>query len=232
MFPYLHRTLSCGFIRVSLLTLFGLFSVSSPIPAAMITGTVDLGPEPRMPRLHGRYAQHAGGEPGPRPPRVAVVYLEGVFSPHPVAPAGDGPILEQEGLQFRPALLPIMVGTTVSFPNLDETYHNVFSYSKAKAFDLGRYLDEEKIPRVTFEEPGVVSVFCEIHNHMRATILVLDSPHFVTTDTSGSFRLEGLPAGEFTLVGWVNERRVFRRRVSLEVEDELEVDLNPKSDEG
>ena len=101
--------------------------------------------------------------------------------------------MAQKNINFSPGLLAIQVGTTVEFPNLDDTYHNVFSYSKTKRFDLGRYTKGEKPGLVLFDKPGVVTLHCEIHGTMRGTILVLDTPYFQKTDEHGSFHLESLP---------------------------------------
>lgn len=146
-------------------------------------------------------------------PPLAVVYLEGKF-----ASAAEPPLarLTQKDLVFIPALLPVRVGTRVEFPNLDETYHNIFSYSAAKRFDLGRYRpDERPIPSQVFDAPGLVTLRCDIHEHMRALILILDTPHFVVTDEAGRFRLEGLPAGAYVLKAWLNSRTLLEQPVEL-----------------
>jgi hypothetical protein len=134
----------------------------------------------------------------------------------------------QEHFQFSPAVLPILVGTAVEFPNLDDSYHNVFSYSKAKRFDLGRYRKDEKPAAITFDKAGVIKLYCEIHPHMRATVLVLDTPHFTRTDTNGNFRLEHLPAGQFTLKVWLNEKTERERAVTLTDGAALRVDFAEK----
>src|SRR4029078_10612754 len=112
-------------------------------------------------------------------PPLAVVYLEGNF-PRPASlPTKE---VAQRDLTFIPALLPIEVGTKVQFPNLDDQYHNIFSYSPAKRFDLRRYRPEERpIPSVTFDKSGLVTLRCDIHEHMRGLILVLDTPYFGMT---------------------------------------------------
>jgi hypothetical protein len=106
--------------------------------------------------------------------------------------------MSQKNIAFAPDLLPVLVGTAVDFPNLDDTYHNVFSYSKAKRFDLGRYRKDERPTTVVFDKPGVVTIHCEIHERMRGTILVLETPYFVKTDTTGRYRAR-LPSGRQTL---------------------------------
>lgn len=146
-------------------------------------------------------------------PPLAVVYLEGQFSMTNPAPTVQ---LAQKNLAFVHALLPVQVGTRVEFPNLDDTFHNIFSYSAPKRFDLGRYRpDERPIPSQVFDVPGMVTLRCEIHEHMRAVILVLDTPHFVVTDAEGRYRLEGLPSGRYTLKAWLSSKTTLEQPVEL-----------------
>jgi hypothetical protein len=93
------------------------------------------------------------------------------------------------------------VGTTVDFPNEDETYHNVFSLSKVRRFDLGRYAAGRSKP-VRFDEPGVVRVFCDIHSHMSAFVLVFNHRFFATTDADGRYSLPDVPPGRYTVTVW------------------------------
>ena len=156
-------------------------------------------------------------------PPLAVVYLDGNF-PRPASL----PVKEvgQKDLTFVPALLPIKVGTRVEFPNLDDTYHNIFSYSPTKRFDLGRYRPEERpIPSVVFDKPGLVTLRCDIHEHMRGLILVLNTPYFVMTDTAGRFRLDKLPPGKYTLKAWIDSRTTREKPVELREGKTLHVDL-------
>ena len=156
-------------------------------------------------------------------PPVAVVYLDGDFS----RPASlSTKEVEQKDLTFIPALLPIQVGTKVQFPNLDDQYHNIFSYSPAKRFDLGRYRPEERpIPSVIFDKPGLVTLRCDIHEHMRGLILVLNTPYFGMTDTTGRFRLDNLPAGRYTLKAWIDSKTTFEKQIDLKNGQTLHVDL-------
>jgi hypothetical protein len=128
-------------------------------------------------------------------------------------------------MTFAPDLVAVLVGGTVEFPNLDDTYHNVFSYSKAKRFDLGRYRKDEKAAAVTFDKPGAVTVHCDIHERMRGTVLVLETPYFVKTDAQGRYRLEHLSAGNFTLKAWVTERETRERPIALKSGSVLHVDF-------
>jgi hypothetical protein len=155
------------------------------------------------------------------------VYLEGLFPAKPTN-ALTPRILGQRNLQFAPALLPIQKGTVVEFPNYDDLYHNVFSYSKTKRFDLGRYRKDERPAAQLFDKPGVVKLNCEIHEHMRGIILVLDTPYFTKTDTNGHYRLESLPAGRFTLKAWLNEKTTWQREVELQAGKTVGVDFSGK----
>ena len=92
----------------------------------------------------------------------------------------------------------------------------MFSLSPTKRFDLGRYRpDTRPIPSVVFDVAGLVTVRCDIHEHMRALILVLDTPHFVVTDERGNFRLADLPSGHYTLKAWVDSRTTLEHPVEV-----------------
>lgn len=190
---------------------------------AVVEGRVELPKTHSAPVMVKRYEiVTKGGVVAPSPP-VAVVYLEGSF-PKPTPPSVAQMV--QKDLLFVPALLPVQVGTKVEFPNLDDTYHNIFSYSPAKRFDLGRYRpDERPIPSQVFDVPGLVTLRCEIHEHMRGLILVLETPHFVTTDTDGRFRLTGLPAGQFKLKAWLSSKSTLEVPVDLKTNSTLRVNL-------
>jgi plastocyanin len=156
------------------------------------------------------------------PPR-AVIYLEGNFPKPTNLPVKQ---MEQKDLTFIPTLLPVQVGTKVEFPNLDDVYHNIFSYSPAKRFDLGRYPPNEKpTPFQVFDRAGLVTLRCDIHEHMRALILVLDTPYYTISDPQGRYRLNKLPAGHFLLKAWVNSKTTRERPVDLVDGATVRVDL-------
>jgi hypothetical protein len=98
----------------------------------------------------------------------------------------------------------------VDFPNSDKTYHNVFSISKTKAFDLGRYA-AGRSKAVLFDRPGIVRVFCEIHSHMSAFILVFSHRYFAVTAADGRYQIGRVPPGRYTLSAW-NEGSVRESR--------------------
>ena len=156
-------------------------------------------------------------------PPLAVVYLEGSF--RNVSPAPTK-VIEQKNLTFVPLILPVQVGTRIEFPNLDDTYHNVFSYSPAKRFDLGRYRRNEKpVPAQIFARPGLVTLRCDIHEHMRGLILVVATPYFALSDTDGHYRLTGLPAGHYTLKAWLTSKSTLEQPVDLKNGATIHVDF-------
>ena len=191
---------------------------------ASAEGTVALPAAPPLARLNPRYASQAGALLPPEPP-TAVVFLEGAPLPAGDTPATNVVQVVQKGMQFGPGLIAVRKGTRVEFPNGDDFYHNVFSYSKAKRFDLGRFLKDEKPAAVTFDQPGVVKLYCEIHEHMRGTVVVLDTPYFVKTGTNGTYRLTGLPAGQFKLKAWIDEKLVHEQPVDLKAGETARVNF-------
>jgi len=190
---------------------------------AVVEGHVELPKSHSAPVMAKRYEIITRGGVLSTEPPLAVVYLEGSFS-KPTAPSVKQ--IAQKNFAFVPALLPVRVGTRIEFPNLDDTYHSIFSYSPTKRFDLGRYRPEERpIPSVVFDKPGLVTLRCDIHEHMRGLILVLNSPHFVMTDAEGRFQLRGLPPGHYTLNAWIDSKTTHERPVELKKGETLHVDF-------
>jgi plastocyanin len=134
-------------------------------------------------------------------PARSVVYLEsaprGAFEQ--VEPGRA--VMDQRNETFVPHVLAVTAGTVVEFPNSDRIYHNVFSLSKGARFDLGRY-ETGHSKSVRFDRPGVVRVFCEIHSHMNAFVLVFGHPFFAMTDIDGRYRIDNVPPGTYSLVAW------------------------------
>ena len=194
-----------------------------PVQAASIEGRVALPAVRATPVVNQRYEIVAKAGVLSTNPPVAIVYLEGAFPKPTVQPVEK---ISQKDLTFMPSLLPVQAGTRVEFPNFDDTFHNIFSFSPAKRFDLGRYRPDEKpVPSQVFDEAGLVTLRCDIHEHMRALIFVLNTPHFVITDAAGVFRLSGLPDGRYTLKAWINSKTTMERVVELKGAATLRVDF-------
>jgi plastocyanin len=131
----------------------------------------------------------------------SVVYL--ASAPRGAFETSDGghAVMDQRNESFVPHVLAITTGTTVDFPNSDRFYHNVFSLSKPKTFDLGRYAAGHS-KSIRFDRAGIVRVFCDIHSHMNAYILVFSHPFFALTDGDGRYRIDNVPPGTYGIVAW------------------------------
>lgn len=113
----------------------------------------------------------------------------------------SGPfVMAQKGMAFQPYVLVVPVGADVAFPNLDPVHHHVYSFSKAKTFELKLY-GQAEVRRVTFDKAGVVAIGCNIHDQMSAYIRVVDTPYAAKT-AAGASLLRDLPAGPATVVVW------------------------------
>ena len=177
--------------------------------AGRLEGTARISSRLTADRLRVRVYSEPG-DPGPaaaptstNPFANVVLYLEDaealrVSDPPAQAPV---PVMRQRHERFEPHLLPVMQGTTITFPNDDPIYHNVFSLSRARTFDLGRY-PQGQSKSLRFGSTGVVQVFCHIHADMNGYILVLPNRYFVSPDSSGHFAIAGVPPGEYRLVAW------------------------------
>jgi plastocyanin len=132
--------------------------------------------------------------------------------------------VSQKGAMFNPHILPIVKGTTVEWPNRDDIFHNVYSDSEPKQFDLGLYKDPE-IKRVTFDQPGRVDIFCSIHSSMSCVVLVLRNPYFAKTDKKGGFTIPNVPAGTYQLKAWHERLPSDRKTIIVPENGEVTVDF-------
>jgi plastocyanin len=170
------------------LLLFALaLSLAGPLDAASVEGTV---------AVLGRRGYH-------KDLSDVVIYLE---EPASGAPAGATAEIRMARKRFEPRVAVVPVGGTVRFPNEDPILHNVFSVSGDNRYDLDLYKRPE-VGQKTFEKPGLVRVYCNIHPQMSAFVLVTSSGHHTMADASGRFRLEGVPPGRYTLRAWQERAR-------------------------
>jgi plastocyanin len=188
--------------------------------------------------IHGRVSVTAGPTLGERPSvtdpsarrhepidrRRSVVYLEDA-TVHAFGELRTGRArMDQKGEQFVPHVLAITVGTSVDFPNSDTTFHSVFSLSRPKQFDLGRY-KPGRTGTVIFDRPGIESVFCDIHSHMSAYILIFSHPFFAVTDDDGRYSIPSVPAGTYSVAVWSELGKAQPRKVTVVQGEAIETDF-------
>ena len=163
-----------------------------------------------------------------KPTADVVVSVEGV--PQETAKArlaaakSKKALLDQREMKFTPYVLPIVVGTMVEFPNNDKSWHNVFSKSDAKSFDLGLYPPGKSRSQV-FDKPGVVRILCNAHPAMEAFVVVKDHPYIAAPDKRGNFRLDGVPLGKYRVQVWHPQLGTTDTGVAIVREGEV-VDVN------
>lgn len=190
--------------RVFLLSTLLLGSQSEPAApqVATIEGRVAL-QEQRSRLLRSPYP--VGGVVRNVEALPAVVLLMGSIGG--AAPAGTGEPVQvmQRDTAFHPSIVVVQRGATVAFPNHDPFFHSVFSYSRPKRFDLGRYPRGES-KSVRFDSPGIVKLFCEVHNWMRGAVVVTENPYHTIVRADGIFRIENVPAGPHRLRVWHFDR--------------------------
>jgi hypothetical protein len=109
--------------------------------------------------------------------------------------------MEQRNREFSPHVLMVPVGSTVSFPNYDPVFHNIFSLSETKNFDLGVYKNGES-REVVFDRAGIVRILCNLHASMNAYVVVHDEPYATLIDKSGRFSFKELGPGKYRLRAW------------------------------
>ena len=161
--------------------------------------------------------------------RNFVVYIEGPLTNTPSLSNSlarvDTKRVNQEKANFNPGVLPIMVGTTVEWPNNDDIYHNVFSMSDAKEFDLGLYKGNPKEKRVTFDKVGRVEVFCSIHANMHCVVLVLENPFYAVSDEAGRYVIRDVPPGTYKLKAWHERLPSQSQEITVPAEGEVKVNF-------
>jgi plastocyanin len=158
---------------------------------------------------------------------VAYVYVENIRGPA----VRETKKIEQLNKQFVPPWAVVQRGTTLQFPNLDNIYHNVFSLSTGNTFDLGLYNSANEAKSHTFEEPGAVDIYCNIHPQMSASVLVVPNRFFARVNRDGTFEIPGVPSGKRKVVAWAPNSRFVADWVDLPSGGaaEIALKLEPKS---
>jgi plastocyanin len=203
-----------------------LLAATVPLAAASIEGTVVIKKKLTKPRVTASVPLYQRG------PVVALdsdteidalalersrvaVYLEGRFPPEtPGSGRAATAVMEQSNRRFSPETLVISAGSTVSFPNMDPIFHNVFSLSGPKTFDLGNYTKGDT-RLVTFPAPGIVYVNCHLHSNMTGTIVVTPNKWNTKPDSEGRFVLRDVAPGKYTIVAWHKAAGFFRQQVQV-----------------
>ncbi len=161
--------------------------------------------------------------------RDFIVYIDGPVTNQPDAKAPETKQVitrrvKQTGALFDPHVLPVMVGTTVEWPNNDQILHNVFSYSEPAKFDLGLYKSPH-IEKWTFDKPGRVDVFCSIHTRMNCIVLVLQNPFFAAANAKGNYSITNVPPGTYKLKAWHERLPEEVKDITIPESGDLKVDF-------
>jgi plastocyanin len=166
-----------------------------------LEGQVKLVMPPASAVPSGVYPSRRVSRPPPKASEISnvVVFLKDV--PHHGDLAPTHRTIVQKDEAFDPRVVAITRGSTIDFPNADPFFHNVFSLSRGTTFDLGRYPKGDKRSK-TFMTAGLVKVYCHIHSHMTASIMVFDHPYFRIPSTDGTFAIDDVPAGTYQVSAW------------------------------
>jgi plastocyanin len=207
----------------SFVLLCSLFTMALGLNAQSITGTILIKKKLTKPSVTASVSVYQRGtavklgkdaeqDPIASERSRVVIYLEG---PIPTGQNSDAPTtqqIEQQDRRFVPDMVVVPVGSTVTFPNMDPIFHNIYSLSKPKSFDLGSY-DKGETRKVTFPKPGVVEIYCHLHPNMEATVVVTPNRWYARPDRNGQYRISDVPPGQYTVVAWHRTAGFFRKTV-------------------
>lgn len=228
----------------SLLLQCCIFAIAACLPAQTITGTILIKKRltkrsvtPNVSVYQRGTTVQLGKDPEQDPiayerSRV-VIYLEGPASNSQTD--STAPQVQQLDRRFMPDLVVVPTGSTVAFPNMDPIFHNIYSLSKPKSFDLGNY-DKGQTRKVTFPKPGIVDIYCHLHPNMQATVVVTPNRWFARPDRNGQYRISDVPPGQYTLVAWHKTAGFFRKSIVVENAHEtttdffIPIDIDPRQE--
>ncbi len=150
-------------------------------------------------------------------------------------------IMDQKNLTFVPHILPVLIGSTVQFPNEDKVAHNVFSLSRTKKFNLGSY-KPGTTKTILFDKPGIVELRCDVHAEMAAYIMVMKNPYWAVSDAKGNFKIPNqanldqhgirgvpdLPPGKYIIKTWHEKLKTVKKVVEVSEKGETTLRLDLK----
>lgn len=205
----------------TLAALVGGWIIAAPVIAADIKGTVKVERRLTRPKITPAAPAYQRGIAVPLDTKTGeewkafershvAIYIDGAASISETATAE----IQQQDRKFSPDMVVVPVGSTVSFPNLDAIFHNIFSLSKPRSFDLGNYPKGETRTE-TFPVPGIVNVYCHLHPNMSASIVVSPTRWAVKANENGEFVLPSVPAGKYTVVAWHKTAGFVRQVVTV-----------------
>jgi plastocyanin len=166
-----------------------------------------------------------------------VIYLEGREPAVAASVANPTLQIQQVDRRFSPDLVVAPAGSTVSFPNMDPIFHNIYSLSKPKSFDLGSY-DKGETRKVVFPNPGIVEIYCHLHPNMAATVVVTPNRWYARPEPSGQYRIPNVPPGAYTIVAWHRSAGYFRKSIVVEsgrgaaADFFIPIDVDPRPENG
>ena len=239
-----HRARPTAIVLLAPLLAAGSGSATRPAPRDSVSATRIHAPTGRiegnviisksLAAKRPRFRIYAGDGAAALPPdqpldnerQNVIVYLAAAEALGPTGDAGASrATMRQSAERFWPHVLPVVRGSEIDFPNDDDVFHNVFSLSSARVFDLGRY-PRGKSKTLRFDRSGVVQVFCHIHSDMSAVVLVLDNAFFARPDSTGRYVLDGVPAGDYRVTGWHERIRPITQLVRVEAGRTTTLDFN------
>jgi plastocyanin len=232
----------------TLLLLLTIPAISACVSAQAITGTIEIKKKLTKPSVTASVSVYQRGttvelgkqaetDPIAYERSRVVVYLE---DPAPTGATATDPQTQPQQIQqldrrFTPDLVVVPVGSTVSFPNMDPIFHNIYSLSKPKSFDLGSY-DKGETRKVTFPKPGIVEIYCHLHPNMEAVVVVTPNRWYARPDRNGEYRIPDVPPGHYTLVAWHKSAGFFRKTITVESGHDftanflIPIDIDPAKD--
>ena len=221
-----------------------IIAIAMSLPAQAITGTILIKKKLTKPNVTPsvpvyqrgiavRLGKDADQDPIAYERSRVVIYLEGPVSIDQNAADSPAPQVQQLDRRFMPDLVVIPVGSSVVFPNMDPIFHNIYSLSKPKSFDLGNY-DKGQTRKVTFPKPGIVDIYCHLHPNMQATVVVTPNRWFARPARNGQYRIANVTPGQYTLVAWHKTAGFFRKSIVVEDAHDstadffIPIDIDPK----